>query len=180
MAKNTTDIGERMAVLQRSLDALCAYVSETRAVVDGAIVESGSEPGRVSAYACSCVGGTDEHEHIPVSETGSACLQYVALHPEKFPDDVVAKAKDLRTSTHVKVPASASAPPAAKADAPTSKPTTAELRAAVLAARADASNLTSTKAHGLKASVKKQMAAGFGIKPSAVGWMDWAIRTKGA
>jgi len=169
--KTPTEIRERWAKVASTIDALGTFVDETLARMDGVVVESASEPGRVSAYACSCVGGTDEHEHIPVSETGTACLQYVAMHPERFDEAAVALAeKELGAPA----PSSPSTPEAAPE--PATKAATSDIRDAVVAARGASDNLTTTKAHGLKGTVKKALAERFGVSVSAIGWMDWSIR----
>lgn len=169
-----TEIRERWAKVASTIDALGTFVDETLARMDGVVTESASEPSvepEAQPYQCSCVGGKEEHHHIKTTETGTACIQYVAGHPERFDEAAVALAKE---GLGAPAPSSPSTPEAAPE--PATKAATSEIREAVEAARGASDNLTTTKAQGLKGTVKKALAERFGVSVSAIGWMDWSIR----
>lgn len=178
MAKTaTTEIRERWAKVASTIDALGTFVDDTLARMDGVVVESASSPEpETEPFQCSCVGGQEEHTHVPSSKTGTACIRHLLAHQERYEAEYVEAAKAMMGGASV-APASPSTPEAAPPT--TTKATTSEIRAAVSAARADPANLCATKAKGLKGTEKQAIADRFGATLSQVGWIDWDVRKRG-
>lgn len=182
--KTPTEIRERWAKVASTIEALGTYVDETLARMDGIVAESASEPSvepEAQPYQCSCVGGGEEHHHIKTTETGTACIQYVAMHPERFDEAAVELATKGLGAPAPSSPSTPEAAPDASArvdaiGASIKAGQTGAIRNAVVELRAEPANLTTTKAKGLKGAVKKALAERFGVSVSSIGWMDWSVR----